>query len=225
MTPSDLSNTYESIPSKIERFADAMTHGIGLFLSILGLFLLIFKAAISENMWIFLGFSVYGVSLVSTYLASTIYHLYAYYHPIPNKKFRRYLLLFDHCSIFFLIAGSYSPIILFFMRTSLGWSILGLIWLLTFAGIVYKIYYIGKFKRFSLFMYISMGWLIVLSIKDMLILLPMDFIKFIFVGGMFYMVGIIFYQKKNISFNHAIWHLFVLIGSCIHYYAMITFIR
>ena len=140
-----------TISSKIERFADVMTHGVGLLFSILGLFILIFKAAQSQDMWIYLGFSLYGVSLVSTYLSSTIYHLYVYYHPIPNKKFRRYLLLFDHCSIFFLIAGSYSPIILVYMRTTLGWSLLLLIWILTFAGILYKIYFIGQFKRFSLF--------------------------------------------------------------------------
>ena len=213
-----------TISSKIERFADVMTHGVGLLFSILGLFILIFKAAQSQDMWIYLGFSLYGVSLVSTYLSSTIYHLYAYYHPVPNKKFRRYLLLFDHCSIFFLIAGSYTPIILVFMRTPLGWSLLSLIWLLTFFGILYKIYYIGQFKRFSLFMYITMSWLIVISMKEMLILLPHDFIKFLFIGGFFYMAGIIFYQKKSISFNHAIWHFFVLVGSCVHYYAMVTYI-
>ena len=122
--------------TKLEAFADAMTHGIGLFFSLVGNVVLILNAALSENTWIVIAFSIYGISLISTYLSSTMYHLYLYYHPIPNKKFKRILLLFDHCSIFFLIAGTYTPILLVFMRNALGWSLFFIIWFLTFSGII-----------------------------------------------------------------------------------------
>ncbi|MBH37994.1 hemolysin D [bacterium] len=211
--------------TKLEGFADAMTHGIGLIFSIIGFIILILSAAKTANTWIFIGFSIYGISLISTYLSSTIYHLYLYYHPIPNKHFKRILLLFDHCSIFFLIAGSYTPILLVFMRNTLGWSLFSLIWFLTFAGMLYKLKFIGKFKRFSLFMYLSMGWLILLSINDLINLVPINLIWFLLIGGIFYTVGIIFYQKKSIYFNHAIWHMFVLIGSIIHFLGIIFFIN
>jgi len=211
--------------TKLEAFADAMTHGIGLLFSLVGNVVLILNAALSENTWIVIAFSIYGISLISTYLSSTMYHLYLYYHPIPNKKFKRILLLFDHCSIFFLIAGTYTPILLVFMRNTLGWSLFFIIWLLTFSGIIYKLNFIGKFKRFSLFMYVSMGWLILLSIKDLVTMVPINLIWFLLAGGIFYTSGIIFYQKKSIYFHHAIWHIFVLIGSFIHFLGIILFIK
>lgn len=211
--------------SRIEKFADAMTHGFGLFFSIAGFFLLLFRAAFLEDKWVFLGFTLYGVSLVSAYLSSTIYHLYLFYHQVPNKTFRRFLLLFDHCSIFFMIAGTYTPILLVFMRTTLGWVLLGLVWFLTVAGMVYKIYYIGRFKRFSLFMYIAMGWLIVIPIKGMLLVLPEALFWWLLSGGCFYMVGILFFQKKFVPFNHAIWHVFVLIGSILHFIGILFYIQ
>tara|TARA_B100000579_G_C22589746_1_gene737466 strand:- start:337 stop:672 length:336 start_codon:yes stop_codon:yes gene_type:complete len=111
------------------------------------------------------------------------------------------------------------------MRNKLGWSLFCLIWFLTFAGMVYKLKFIGKFKRFSLFMYLSMGWLILLSINDLIRLVPIDLIWFLLSGGIFYTVGIIFYQKKSIYFNHAIWHMFVLIGSIIHFLGIIFHIK
>tara|TARA_B100000427_G_scaffold62644_1_gene49408 strand:- start:204 stop:863 length:660 start_codon:yes stop_codon:yes gene_type:complete len=211
--------------TKLEAFADAMTHGIGLVFSIIGFVILVLSASKTADPWIFISFSIYGVSLISTYLSSTMYHSYLYYHPIPNKHFKRILLLFDHCSIFFLIAGSYTPILLVFMKTPLGWSLFFLIWFLTFSGILYKLKFIGKFKRFSLFMYLSMGWLILLSINDLISLVPIRLIWFLLLGGFFYTFGILFYQKKSIYFNHAIWHMFVLIGSIIHFIGIVLFIK
>lgn len=219
-----ISNSPHDNRKHIERFADVMTHGVGLILSILAFLALILKAAFSNNTWVFISFSIYGMSLISTYLSSTMYHLYVYYHKVPNKSFRRLLLLFDHSSIFLLIAGSYTPIILVFMRTSFGWSLFILIWALTILGIIYKIYFLGRFKRFSLIMYTSMSWLIIFAMNRLLALVPHALIKYLLVGGVFYTIGIIFFQKKNISFNHAIWHLFVLIGSIIHFFGMILFI-
>ncbi len=213
------------IKPKLERFADAMTHGVSLIFSAIAFFLLIYKSFILEDKWIFLSLSIYGLSLMSAYLSSTIYHLYLYYHPVPNKKFRRYLLLFDHFSIFFLIAGTYTPILLIFMRTKVGFTLLGLIWFLTFSGIVYKIYFIGRFKKFSVFMYTTMGWLIILSIKDVIRLVPHDLIKYLLAGGIFYSIGIIFYQKKLLEYNHSIWHILVLLGSTIHFFGMLFCIK
>ena len=215
---------YTRYISKIEHFADVMTHGFGLFLSTIAFFALIYKASMLENKWVFLSLSIYGVSLVSAYLSSTIYHLYIYSHQVPNKTFKRVLLLFDHCSIFFLIAGTYTPILLIFMRTKLGMSLLGLIWFLTFAGIIYKLYFIGRWKKFSIIMYTTMGWLIILPIKDLLAMVPHDLLKYLLIGGLFYSSGIIFYQKNSLKYNHSIWHILVLIGSTIHFFGMLLFI-
>ena len=137
-------NSVSSNGSQIERFADAMTHGIGLGLSIMAFLLLIFKAAFSKDTWVFLSFSLYGITLISAYLSSTIYHLYIFYHNKPNKNFKRFLLLYDHCSIFFLIAGSYSPLLLIFLRGSMGFIFFAIIWILALMGVLYKIYFLGK---------------------------------------------------------------------------------
>lgn len=210
--------------SQVERFADAMTHGVGLGLSIMAFLLLIFKAAFLKDTWIFLSFSLYGITLISAYLSSTIYHLYMFYHKNPNKNFKRFLLLYDHCSIFFLIAGSYTPLLLIFLRGSLGFIFFAVIWVLAFMGVLYKIYFLGKFRKFSIIMYLSMGWCIVLSAKQLLISVPHNLLIVLIIGGIFYTSGIIFYQKKSVPFNHAIWHIFVLIGSIIHFFGYITLI-
>ena len=210
--------------TQIEKFADAMTHGIGVGLSIMAFVLLIFKAAFLKDTWVFLSFSLYGITLISAYLSSTIYHLYMYYHKNPNKNFKRFLLLYDHCSIFFLIAGSYSPVLLIFLRDSLGFIFFVVIWVLALMGVLYKIYFLGKFRKFSIFMYLSMGWCIVLSAKELLVSVPHNLLLVLIIGGLFYTSGIVFYQKKSVPFNHAIWHIFVLIGSIIHFFGFLMLV-
>ena len=213
-----------SFSSKLEHFADVMTHGLGLFLSVIGFMILAYQGAHTNDVWRSLTTLVYGVSLVSAYFSSTMYHLYLYYHRVPNKKFRRLLLLFDHCSIFLLIAGTNTPILLVYLRNWVGWSLFSLIWLLTILGIIYKLLYIGRFKRFSLVMYSFMGWLLIVALKDLLHVLPLPFIYLLFIGGAFYTIGIIFFQYTKLPFNHAIWHVFVLIGSLVHYLAIILYV-
>ncbi len=222
-----MQDTQEAYPKikQIERFADAMTHGIGLGLSMIALIILILKAALMKDTWVFISFSIYGITLVSAYLSSTFYHLYIFYHQHPNKHFKRFLLLYDHCSIFYLIAGSYTPILLLFMRESLGMIYFISIWGLAFLGVLYKIYFLGKFKRFSLFMYITMGWCILLSFKELVNSLPHNLIVTLLIGGLFYTSGVVFYQKKSVPFNHAIWHIFVLIGSIVHFCGIIFFVN
>jgi len=209
--------------SRIEKFADAMTHGVGLFFSLLAFVVLFVMAAFTQDVYKIVGLNVYGVSLVSTYLASTMYHLYLFYHPVPNKQFRRFLLLFDHCSIFLLIAGTYTPILLIFVRNQLGLLIFSSIWFLTLAGIVYKFLYIGRFRRFSLFMYAIMGWAIVIAINDLIKMVPMQLLSMLLLGGFFYTVGIIFFQNNRLPFSHSIWHIFVLIGSLIHFFGLLIY--
>lgn len=211
--------------SRVEKFADTMTHGLGLLLSIIAFVLLVYKAAFSGQTWVVFGFVIYGLSLMSAYLSSTMYHAYSFFHPVQNKQFRRFLLLFDHCSIFFLIAGTYTPVILIYMRTDLGNIVLILVWFFTFAGVIYKIFFLGRFRRFSLIMYLVMGWFILITAKDLMLYLPEMFLKLLFLGGVFYSLGIIFYQKKSVPFNHAIWHIFVLLGSIIHFYAIISSVK
>jgi hemolysin III len=209
--------------SHIENFADAITHGIGLFFSIMAALTLFIVAAFTQDALKIVGLNIYGMSLVSTYLASTIYHLYLYYHPVPNKQFRRFLLLFDHCSIFLLIAGTYTPLLLIFVQTKMGYLVFISLWSLTGAGIIYKFLYVGRFKRFSLFMYAIMGWAILVVIKDILILVPMGLLGMLLAGGIFYSSGILFFQNNKLAFSHAIWHIFVLLGSLCHFIGILVY--
>ncbi|MFH1093874.1 MAG: hemolysin III family protein [Candidatus Omnitrophota bacterium] len=201
-----------------EAIANSITHGIGAALSIAALVILVIFAAKYGDVWRVVSFSIYGSTLFILYLTSTLYHSFT------NKRVKSFFEILDHSSIFLLIAGTYTPVILVSMRGPWGWTIFGLIWTMAIGGIIAKIFLIGKYKIVSLLVYLSMGWLIIIAFKPMLQMVPKGLIIWLFIGGLCYTLGIIFYACKKVPYFHFIWHLFVLGGSISHFLGILFYL-
>jgi hemolysin III len=201
-----------------EEIANSITHGIGTALSIAGLTLLVVLALIYGDAWRVVSFSIYGGSLILLYLASTLYHSLQY------PKIKRVLRKFDHASIYILIAGTYTPFLLISLRGSFGWTFFALIWGLAAAGVVWKMFFVGKWEVLATMIYILMGWMCVFFFRDMASAIPPLGVTMLIAGGVVYTLGVIFYAWQKLPYNHAIWHLFVLGGSACHFIAITTLI-
>ena len=201
-----------------EEIASSVTHGVGAGLSVAGLTLLIVLAAKYGDVWQVVAFSIYGVSLFLLYLASTLYH--AIQNPRAKKVFR----VLDHTAIYLLIAGTYTPFLLVGMRGAMGWTLLIIVWAMALAGISWKIFFLGRLEILATIFYVLMGWLAIVGIKEMLASIPTAGLILLVAGGLVYTLGIIFYAWKKLPYNHAIWHLFVLGGSVLHFFAITTLI-
>jgi hemolysin III len=193
-----------------EEFYNWLTHGIGFALSVLGFVLMLIyetHGSIKSIMSIVL----YGGSLVLLYFASTIYHL--------EKKTTRKnkLRILDHISIYVLIAGTYSPIVLILLEDSLGWELFWTVWGMVAAGTVLKLFFTGRFETISLLLYLIMGWLIVFDFQALYDRTDALGLTLLALGGLFYTVGIFFYVRHRVKFSHVIWHIFVLMGSLFHF--------
>ncbi|HKL13519.1 MAG TPA: hemolysin III family protein [Halanaerobiales bacterium] len=199
--------------SKKEEIANAITHGLGIAFGIFALVFLILTHYKTTDVYGLVSYIVYGVSLIILYLSSTLYH------SIPIKKAKIHLRRLDHASIFILIAGTYTPISMVALRGKLGWTILITIWSIALLGIIFKVFFINKFKILSVIMYLAMGWLIIFAIKPLIVALSTKSLVFLIIGGLFYTVGILFYALQSVGFkySHSIWHLFVLAGSIFHF--------
>jgi hemolysin III len=201
-----------------EIIANSITHGIGVALSIAGLVILINRAVKYGSGWHLAGFLIFGISLMLLYLASTVYHSFA------TKPWKGILQRLDHAAIYFLIAGTYTPFILTMSRTGLGWSVLGIIWGLAIAGLILKLAYSKKFEKPTVWLYLLMGWAGLVVFFQAGPQLDIYSVIFLFVGGIFYTVGVIFYKWEKLPYGHAIWHLFVLGGSIFHYFSVMQLI-
>jgi hemolysin III len=201
--------------TKGEELANAITHGIGALLSIVALVLLIVFSAAKGTAWHVVSYTVFGATLVIMYTESTLYH------SLTNKNAKRLFRIFDHCSIYLLIAGTYTPYTLTTLRGPLGWVIFGVIWGLAIIGIIIKSKWVGKYDKISTLMYVLMGWMIVISIQTLVILLPMHSLLLLVLGGILYTLGAILYSFDKIPYNHAVWHIFVLAGSTCHFFSVI----
>ena len=197
--------------TKGEELANSLTHGLGVVLSIAGLVVLVVCAAVYGNAWHIVSFSIYGSSLIVLYASSTLYHSVK---PYTVKKVFRIL---DHSAIFILIAGTYTPFMLVNIGGAWGWSIFGIIWACTISGIVLNVFFIGKFQKLSIAIYMGMGWLCVAASKEIVTYVPHLSIALLVLGGLFYTFGVIFYVWRKLPYGHAVWHLFVLAGSIFHY--------
>ena len=197
--------------SLLEKKLNFITHGIGLMLSIIGLFYLVEKSIIYPKTFNLISSLVYGISLIVMYASSTIYHYYI------DSRYSRILQKIDHISIYLLIAGSYTPGLLLKLKYSLGFEILIIIWLLAFIGIIHKIFFFNYLKKASLIIYLFMGWLIVIDFNAVLESFSSNSIFFMVLGGILYTIGTFFYSLDKLKYNHVIWHLFVLGGSACHY--------
>ena len=204
--------------SKKEEKLNVLTHAFGLIMSIVGLPFLLLKSLQYNGFWKPLSIIIFGVSLIVLYAAST------FYHASKDSKLRRKLNIFDHAAIYFLIAGTYSPFTIIILDGSLGWLIFSCTWVFAFVGIVLKFFFTGRYDKLSTAMYILMGWQIILVIKPLMNAFSINGLKFLFAGGVFYTVGALLYSTKKITYNHAIFHVFVLLGSTSHFICIYKYI-
>jgi hemolysin III len=204
-------------PSLREEIANSITHGIGFLLSIVGFIVLVVSASMEGDPWKVVSFTIYGTSVVVLYLASTFYH--SFQAPRLKHAFR----IFDHCAIYLLIAGTYTPFTLLNMRGAWGWSLFGIIWGLAAIGIGAKAFHVDRFPILTPLIYIGMGWLGVVAIRPSLELIPPGGVALLFAGGITYTVGVIFYALDRLPYNHAVWHLFVLGASLCHFFAVLFY--
>ncbi|WP_186428957.1 hemolysin III family protein [Clostridium sp. BSD9I1] len=201
-----------------EELANAITHGLGVLLSVAALVLLIVFAALYKDPWHVVSYTIFGVCMIILYLGSTLYH------SIPNKKVKRIFRIFDHCSIFLLIAGTYTPFTLTILRGPLGWTIFGIVWGLAIVGIILKSFWVEKYELLSTSAYVGMGWIIVFAIKRLIILLPPTGLFLLVAGGVLYTLGAVLFMFHKIPYNHAIWHLFVLAGTTCHFFCVLLYL-
>ncbi len=201
-----------------EEVANSVTAGAGLLLSIAGFVLLIVFASFHGNPWYIASTTIYGSTLVISYGAFTLYHAFR------SERMKHLFKILDHASIYLLIAGTYTPFTLVSLRGYLGWTLFGLVWGFTLFGILFKVFFTGRFEIISLATYLLMGWLIVIAAKPLLALLPRAGVWWLAAGGLLYTAGVLFYAVERIPFNHAIWHLFVLAGSTCHYLAVMFYV-
>jgi hemolysin III len=201
-----------------EEVIHALTHAAGVLLSIAGLTWMLYLSISAADPWRIVSSVIYGTTLIALFLASTIYHgLYA-------SKHRDIFKLLDHCAIYLLIAGTYTPFLLVSMRTSVGWWLFGTIWALATAGIIKKLWFRHRFPKVALASYLVMGWLIVIAAPQMAAALGPDGIAWLIAGGLAYTVGAVFYAWEKMPFNHAVWHLFVLAGGICHFLGIVWYV-
>lgn len=199
-----------------EELASALTHGLGATAALAGGAVLITMAALNGDGWQLAASIVFGVALLLLYIASTLYH--AIQHPVAKGR----LKVFDHCAIYVLIAGTYTPFTLIGLRGPVGWWLFAIIWALALGGVVFKLFYTGRFKKLSTLIYVAMGWLIMVAAKPMFAALDAWTLSWLIAGGAFYTLGTIFYHRPAMRYSHAVWHLFVLAGSICHYVAVLA---
>ena len=180
-------------------------------LSIVALVVLVIHANAFGNIWNIVSVSIYGVSLIVLYAASTLYH------SSKQQKLRNRLKIFDHAAIYVLIAGTYTPFTLITLYGTTGWVIFGVSWGMALIGIILKLFFTGKYDKISTIMYVFMGWIIVFAIGPLMDSLALEGLYWLIAGGVSYTVGAVFYSIKKIKFNHAIFHVFVLMGSFCHF--------
>ena len=202
-----------------EEIANSVTHGLGMVLGIVGLVLLLFKA-IDHNAdaLTITSMSVYGSSMIVLFLASTLYHA------IPYRRAKRALKTFDHCAIYLLIAGSYTPFLLVSLRTPLAIGLMIVIWSIALIGIIMKVAFVYRFKKLSLVTYLMMGWLSLVVIYQLALNLDVGGLTLLALGGVIYSLGVVFYVAKRIPYNHAIWPGFVLAGCACHFFASYLYV-
>jgi|PlaIllAssembly_1097288.scaffolds.fasta_scaffold179862_1 hemolysin III len=206
------------LKSNAEEIANCVTHGVGFVLSIVGLAALVTLACMKGSASQIVSCAVFGSAMVLLYAASTIYHAF------KNSAANRVLKTIDHSCIFLLIAGTYTPLVLVMPQGALGTALLATVWGIALFGILFKIFFVYRFKILSIIMYLSMGWLSILAIKPLMNSLPSGGVWWIAAGGLFYSSGVVFYAWKRLPFSHSIWHLFVLGGSACHYVAVLRYV-
>ncbi|WP_116771983.1 PAQR family membrane homeostasis protein TrhA [Maribacter litoralis] len=195
---------------KEERF-NAISHGVGAVLAIVGLFILL-SANTYKSAYATFAIIIYSISLISMLMMSTVYHA------VDDKVWKMRTRILDHINIYYLIAGTYTPVALITLVNGNGWLIFFIVWGIAAIGTILKLFFIGKFEMVSLLLYLAMGWLIVLDFQNLVDNTSELGIQLLMLGGLFYTIGILFYAVRRIPYNHFIWHLFVLGGAISHWF-------
>ncbi|MFM9277354.1 PAQR family membrane homeostasis protein TrhA [Paenibacillus jiagnxiensis] len=211
-----MANTYTY--SRREEVANAITHGIGVLLSIAALVLLIVVSATEGTAWHVVSFTVYGITMLLLYTNSTLLHI------LKEGKAKDLFEFLDHSCIYLFIAGTYTPFLLTAIRGTLGWTLFGVIWGIAVLGVVFKAFFTKKFLFMSTIFYIAMGWLIVIAWNPLTAVLPDAGIVLLVAGGLLYTLGTVFYVWKAFPYHHAVWHVFVLGGSILHFFAVLLYL-
>jgi hemolysin III len=204
---------------KKEEFLNILTHGIGFILSVFALIALVIYSSLEGNVWQIVSYSIYGASLVVLYLASTLFH----WSTKPSRRLK--LNVFDHASIYVLIAGTYTPLLLVTLRGPWGWSLFGVVWGMAITGIILKLFYTGRYNKISTLAYVIMGWVVVIALKPLVENLSIGGLFWLILGGLSYSIGAIFFLLNKLPYNHAIFHLFVLGGSIAHFITIFCYIE
>ena len=204
--------------TKSEERLNVISHAIGLFLSVIGLILLIVKAGQLSLMALKVSYWIFGSSIILLYAASTLYH------SVRERKLRYRLNILDHASIYILIAGTYTPFSLVTLQGSVGWIIFGVVWALAIIGVILKLFFTGRVETLSTIMYVAMGWIIVFAVKPLIDNLSQDGLIWLFTGGISYTIGAVIFSIDRLKYNHAIFHVFVLFGTFCHFLAIYYYV-
>lgn len=201
-----------------EEICSAVSHGIGAGLSVAALVTMVVRAVHSGDMYAIVAAAIFGASLVILYTMSTLYHA------LTPDKAKKVFRIFDHATIFLLIAGTYTPYLLVIMRGTVGWVLLCILWALTAIGIVFDAIMLERFHKVEMVLYVAMGWCIVVASKTLIASLAPGGLALLLAGGVLYTIGIIFYSLKKVRYMHSVWHLFVLAGSILHYFSVYLYV-
>lgn len=201
-----------------EEIANSITHGIGALLSVAALVLLIVFASLKGTALHVVSFTIYGSSMLLLYLASTLVHSF------PEGRAKRVFEVLDHSFIYVFIAGTYTPLLFTVIKGALGWTLFGIVWGIAAAGVVFKSFFVNRFLFTSTMIYILMGWIIVFAWQPLVTGLAPSGLKLLIAGGLCYTVGTIFYMWRSFPYHHAVWHMFVLAGSIVHFFAILLYV-
>ncbi|WP_338469595.1 hemolysin III family protein [Niallia sp. XMNu-256] len=208
-----MANTH--VFSKEEELSNSITHGIGVLLSIAALVILIVFAALYGNVWHVISFTLFGVTMLLLYTSSTLLH------SLPPGRAKDFFEIMDHSSIYFFIAGSYTPYLLVTIQGKAGWTLFGIVWGLAIGGTIFKTFFVKKYLFTSTLLYVVMGWLIVFVWNDLSANLPSISLLLLIIGGLLYTFGAVFYIWKLFKHHHAVWHVFVLGGTVCHFFSIL----
>lgn len=213
-----MANTH--IFTKGEEVANSITHGIGVVLSIAALVLLIVFSTLHGSSWHIVSFTIFGTSMLLMYTSSTLLHAFP-----EGSKVKDLFEIFDHSSIYFFIAGTYTPFMFVAVKGWIGWTIFGIVWGIAIGGTVFKSFFVKKFLFTSTVLYVLMGWLIVFAWGPLTESMDPSGLRYLIAGGLLYTFGAVFYIWRGFKYHHAIWHLFVIAGSVMHFFSVLTLLN
>ena len=198
-----------------EEITNSITHGVGAGMAIAGMVVLLVQ---SNDVWQVVSSAIYGASMIFLFLMSCLYHA------LTNHTAKKVFRVFDHTSIFFLIAGTYTPFTLVTLRGWVGWTVFGVVWGVAVVGIVLNSISVERFKKISMVGYIASGWCVIAAIVPLVRRMALPGVILLILGGVFYTAGVLFYRKKGVRFMHAFWHFFVLAGAVLHYFCILFYV-